>query len=422
MAIATNTQLIDPLLKKIHNPKVVKQFEQRRAVYNELMQGEGEDTNSLGTALQMYVRESPSNGWRPEAGRFPTPVAPEHVQARVRYTRYRRSMAVTDDVMAHMGKPELFIRKFSEWSALQTDSALKETNRQLYGVGTGEVAVRSATVDSGTTVTFRKVIGDSHGSRKILIGGRYQFFTAAGVQKVAGGATVSVCTAVSRPNKTATFDAIPTDLADGDILVYEDSFNNAIRGFKYHYSNGSEVYQTIPRDVYDVLKAVIVPAASQKISVALFSRLDHEMWYSVEDPDGVSGFYLSSPAQHYLYELLGHSMKRASMTDKTWDGGYKDVKYNDKRWLVDVDCDHDRIYKVPKEYLKKYQLQGFRVFDDDGKVLRLRPGFDSSGAGTHLGEWLVYYSMEVDLGCTCPAALGAITGLSFAGAPTGDLK
>lgn len=421
-SIPTNTQLIDPLLRKIHLPSVTKQFEQKATLYKEIFEGEGEDTNSLGTAIQMYVREGASNGFRDEAAQFPIPVAPEHVQARVRYVRYRRSKAVTDDVMAHFGKPELFIKKFSQWSSLETDSALKEINRQLYGPGTGEVAVRTTTADSGTTVTFRKIIGDPHGSRKILVNGRYQFFTAAGVQKVGGGSTVHVCSAVSRSAATATFDAIPNDLANGDILVYEGSFNKSVRGFRYHYSNGSEVYQTIPRDIYEALKAVIVPAGNLKISVALFSRLNMEMLFSTEDPEGKSGFFILAPAQHFLYELLGHSMKRATMQDKNWDGGYKSVSYNSHKLMIDVDCDADKIYWVPREYLKKFQLRKFGIFDDDGRVMRLRPGFTSGGVGTHIAEFLVYYAWDGDLGCTMPAALGAITGLPFTNAPVGDLK
>lgn len=435
MAIRINTQILDPILREVVMPDVPIQFQEKPKLYQWMMEGKGEEVNSRGTRIPMYIKPSASNGWRSEGAKLPMPVADEDVAARVRYTRYRRAIELTSDALIHMDSATNLVKGLAKRIARHTASAKKEINQQLYGPGTGEVAVvdtpltKTTVTVTNDTILFASTtaLGSTHGVRKILVGGRYHWFSAAGVQRT-GTTSLLTCVAISRSAHTATFDvAIPTDVVATDILVYEDSYNMSLRGLRYHVTAGSEVWQTLSRADYPDLRAVVVPANSAYISVALFSRLEHEMMYrSDADSDmGDDAIHISSPAQRYSYELLGHSMKRYGGLDTKFDGGFKEVSHNGRTWVIDVDCDHDKIYRLKKDALKKFELRKFGLLDDDGRILYRVPGFatdyNSTSTGTHFELWRAYLGMDCDIGSDHPSSLGVINSLAIANLPVGDI-
>lgn len=429
MAQTLTTQIIDPILKESVLPEVKTQFQEKKQLYSWIMMGQGEEITSKGCGIPAYVRPSASNGWRSEKDLFPTPVSDEDIRMRVRYTRYRRAFEISGDAFLHMDKPENLVKGLATRIARHTNSAMKEINQQLYGNGSGEVAtVASGGVDQGNNrLTFATTTagGSTHGARKVLVNGRYNLVDpATGTIRVNGGSSAFVLTAVSRdvPNARVTFDDVPSDAAAADILVYDGSYNKALRGLKYHVNDDSGIYQTISRGDYEVLRAVVIPGGGNQITIALMSKLDHEMLYRHENDDDGDMVYLMSPAQRYAYELLGHSIRDIDgVQERKYDGGFKEVSYNGKPFVIDVDCDHDKIYKLRKNTLKKFELREFGVIENEGKVLWDVPAFDNTGTGTHVDAWRIYFGMEADLGCDMPSGNGVINNLSILGLPIGNL-
>jgi len=429
MAQTLTTQILDPLLKESVLPEVKTQFQEKKALYQWLMTGQGEEITSKGCGIPAYVRQSASNGWRGEKGLYPVPVSDEDIRMRVRYTRYRRAFEMSGDAFLQLDSPQSLLKGLAARIARHTSSAMKEINQQLYGNGNGEVAtVASGGVDQGNnrlTFATTTAAGSTHGSRKVLVNGRFNLVDPATstTRKNGGGSTfVLTVASVDRPNARATFDDVPSDAAAGDILVYDDSYNRALRGLKYHVNDDSGLYQSISRGDYEMLRAVVIPGGGNQITIALMSKLDHEMLYRHENDDDGDMVYLMSPAQRYNYELLGHSLREIEgVQERKYDGGFKEVTYNGKPFVIDVDADHDKIYKLRKNSLKKFELREFGVVENDGKVLWDVPGFDATGTGSHVDAWRIYFAMEAELGCDMPSANGVINNLSFTNAPLGNL-
>lgn len=429
MAQTLTTQILDPLLKESVLPEIKTQFQEKKALYQWLMTGQGEEITSKGCGIPAYVRPSASNGWRGEKDLFPTPVSDEDIRMRVRYTRYRRAFEISGDAMQQLDSPQNLLKGLAARIARHTNSAMKEINQQLYGTGTGEVGVVATSgVNQGANrLTFATTTagGSTHGSRKVLVNGKYNMVDpATGTIRKNGGSSAFVltCVSVDRPNARATFDDVPSDAADADILVYDGSYNKALRGLKYHVNDDSGYYQTISRADYEMLRAVVINAGGSQITIALMSKLDHEMLFRNELDDDSDMVYLMSPAQRFGYELLGHAIREIDgVQERKYDGGFKEVSYNGKNFVIDVDCDHDRIYKLRKNTLKKFELREFSVIENEGKVLWDVPAFDNTGTGTHVDAWRIYFGMEAELGCDMPSGNGVITNLSITGLPLGQL-
>lgn len=422
MATRISTQLLDSLSEESIFPVLVQQHEEKANAFNEFMKGKGEKIGTKGCKITGYFVPSASNGWTEEGGDLPIPAADEDANMRVRYARYRRAIEITWDALEEMEEGKTLLKGVMARVARHSNSAFKELNRQIYGNGDGTVAIPVSS--SSTTVTFAnsRTAGYTHGSRKILKNGRYQFIDTATGAILSGGMTgnVATCTAFSRSAATATFNQVPNDMAtpitNGTCrLVYANSYNLALRGFLYHFSNGNEVYQTLLRSDYTDLRATVVDAGGSEITVALFLLLDKEMTFRVDDNDAGEGMYFCNPTQSYQYELLGHSAKRFTAKDKTLDLGYSKVAYNDKNFNEDVDCDFDKIYKVYKNAFKKFERTAFGPMKQGSGFWRDVPSFTagSEDTGTHKERVRGYLGWSGELGCTHPGMLGVIKNLEY---------
>ncbi len=421
MATRVSTQLLDSISDESVFPEIVDTFEQKASYFNEIMKGDGEDVSSKGCRIPAYLVPSASNGWSDEGGDLPIPVADEDAAMRVRFTRYRRAMEITWDALREMEKGKTLLKGVMGRVSRHSNSAFKELNRQMYGSGDGTVAIPLSL--ASLTITFANTTanGYTHGSRKILKNGRYQFISSTGAI-LAGGMSgnVCTCTAISRSGATATFDQVPNDLATAIgvgtcRLVYQNSYNRGLRGNLYHFSNGNEVYQTLSRQDYNDLRATVVDADTSDITVALFFELEQEMKFRTEDEDAGEKMWLCNPSQVYQYSLLGHSAKRFDGKEKTYDGAYKKYVIGGDVFTEDVDADYDKMYCVYKKAFRKFENRAFGPLREGSGFWRDVPAFTvgSEDTGTHKERVRGYLGWDGELGCIHPNWLGVIKNLGF---------
>lgn len=419
MATATTTQLLDSITEESVLKVVTPQFEQRAALWNKIMKGEGEDVGSRGCGIPMWLVPSASDGFTTEGSLLPIPAAEEHARARVRFIEYRSAIEFTWSALQELKRKGTLAGGLTEHMTRKYATCFKFLNQMLYG--NGDAAVGVATAVNSLVVTFASTTatGSTHGSRKFKVNGRYQFYNSSNTQITGGSVTVSVCTAVSRSGHTATFDALPSDLSSeisgGTVrAVPENSINKGPRGFAYHFSNGNEIWQTLSRSTYNDLRAVIVASPnSGSITVALFLKLNQEMKYRVDEGEA-SGkkAYVMAPEQISEYELLAHGLKRADMSEMSVDLGFTEHKYAGNTFYEDVDCDKDKIFIFYEQALKKFQRREFGLMNEGSGIWKDVPGF-TSGSGSHYQKSRAYVGWEGELGCVRPGLLGAITSLAY---------
>lgn len=432
MPATLSTLLLDPILREHVIPLMQKQFQERLGLYNWMMEGTGEEITSKGCKIPAYVQPPASNAWVGEGGTMPEPSSGIDIAMRVRYTRYRRSFQITGDALRQLNSADLVgsVKGLGGQFSRLTDSAQKAINQELYGSGSNVIAiVATSGVDAGNKrLTWTSSASTStFGAWKTLVGQTYNLINpATGLARVNGGpsAFVLVATAVDRPNRRTTFGTtgLPSDAADGDYLVWADSYNRGITGLATHVDDSATFYQGVSRSDYDALKALVIDAGGGPITNALFSRLDLEaMHYHEEDAEDFQ--YVMPVAQRFQYELLGHTIRTIEgIGPDKYDGGFKEVSYNGHNFVIDVDAPRDRIYKLRRSsFMKLLAPKGdFRVFDDDGLVLHLGTATNSSGNPSHADKYNIYFAMDGEFACNRPAVNSVIKNLSYSSTVIGE--
>lgn len=396
---------------EIVQPDIQKAFEERHPLYDILMEGKGQPTNSRdgGVRITAYVSPNPSNGALDEGAYLPTEGSPVDVEMRVAFRRKWKTGGVTGDVL-DLDDNNVITGIFRTYSKRDTESFKKEINQQLYQDGSGSKGIVSAVTSTGAGGVL-VINGDARGARQLIVGGRMQLFTSGGTQH-STGATTSVITAINLSTNAVTFDNVPTNAAVNDLVVYENSYGRDIHGLAYHDNDATGDYQglTNARTLYPGLRSTVSDASSGALSVSMIDVLltQMEVASSAENPNEPV-MMISHPAQQQAYRSLGYSLTRnvSATGNAKLDLGFPTVSHNGMPWKVDNDCPRDRIYFIRPSAIKKYVVKNPQLLDRGGNVLRQKPG-----TGTYADVWLWFLTAKFDLGSTMPNALGLIKNLA----------
>lgn len=414
-----NVAEAEVIMLEIVDSEIAKVFEEEAILWNLIDKGESKYTNSRGVRLVTHVEPNPGMSWYQEGGALPVGGTSRKVDMRVFYTRFAISGTLTGDAIdttSHDSMLEGLSSRIKE----DTTTGIKEFSQQLYEDGKGIKATISAvTTGAAGTATAGT---DAYGSRRILKGGLYNFYSSAGVQRTAGVSTSTV-TANNIGTGVITFDSVPTDAsASSDVIVYAGSYNKAIHGLPYHVNDDTGLYQGQSRATYPKLKAVVIDASSADLSVSLLDKLEMRTLYRTGASVSTDDFLMiSSPTQVHAYKSLGYNLKRFMANDK-FDGGYKTVEHNGHAWLMDIDCSDKDIYFLRTKTWAKYQVRPFGLLREDGKVLHMIPNVTStsSNANTSFAERYTYYiGGKCDIGCKMPQMNARLKNLSTTNLATG---
>jgi hypothetical protein len=390
---------------------VKKAFEERHPLYDILMEGKGEPTNSRdgGVRITAYVSPNPSNGALDEGAYLPTEGSPVDVEMRVAFKRKWKTGGVTGDVL-DLDNNNVITGIFRNYTKRDTESFKKEINQQLYGNGSGSKGIVSAVTSTGAGGVL-VINGDARGARQLIVGGRMQLFTSGGTAHATAAAT-SVITAINLSTNAVTFDLVPTNAAVNDLVVYENSFGRDITGLATHANDATGDYQglTNARTLYPGLRATVTDASSGALSVSMIDTLltNMEVASSADNPNETV-MMISHPAQQQAYRSLGYPLTRnvSAAGNAKLDLGFPSVAHNGMPWKVDNDCPRDRIYFIRPSALQKFVVKDPQLLDRGGNVLRQKPG-----TGTYADVWLWFLTAKFELGSTMPNALGLVKNLA----------
>lgn len=400
---------ISAVMKEFVNPVLQEQFEQSRTLYN--MWGEGgEPINERGTRFSSRVRENPSFGWYSESGAFPTPGKEKYIEQKVFVTRCASGFEFSGDFLSQVDNQENLIKGLTNVLSNYTDTAKKRINQALYGDGTGELGV-VVSRDSATAATFATTTanGSLFGVRKLIIDGEYHFYSSAGVARTAGGA-LAIVTARSQSAGTATFDStsdIPTDVVATDVIVFANSYNKAVLGLKKHINNDSGSYQGQSRSTYPELKGDLIDTNGSALTTALLNKAKYRLRYRTSEESAMNVTLLSAGTQYDLYSRIGFNFIRFNQQGGTFRQDFEKVQHGQSQWIIDVDCDEDRVYGLDMGTFKKHVLEPFGVLRADGLDMRM---YFSNGAGSD--KYTGWMGSKFNISCRKPNANFVLTELS----------
>lgn len=421
------TNRLDVLLKQNIAPDITKVFQQDVVLYDLIPTGTPDVIHNKGAEFVMYTDPETPPGWRGEGAAWPQGEPLTDLKGRVRYVRLMSTLSMTLDTYLHLTKlsDQEIIDDLSGRIQRHIDTDKIGVSYMFYGKGDGEVA-RVKTTPGGFTnfaVEFAESVADGNtfGVFKVFKNATYNWYSTAGVQRTTGTSSSKVT--ARNPGAippTATFDSIPTDVVATDRLFYNGDFNFAPYGLDYFFQTSGSV-QNLSLDSNVSLRATKVAAAGADINAAIISRMLYEGRYRIEGDVNMSGrIMLSAPSQRFGYELNGHPIRRAAMSDRVYDGGYDKVEYAGGDWTIDPWAPRDKIYTWTRGRIQRIDLYEYQQFDLEGiKEFLAWAGASTAGIGTHAGRVLLYFLWYGQNFCRWPNDLMYIEDLSLDGLPVG---
>lgn len=410
--MAYTTTTASTLMRQKLDPAIHMTFQQDDTTFAMFEEDvKSERVHGAGRDFVFDVGINASFGSLTEGANMPTVGSPSFVKGTLNYTRQWKSGEISVDILK-MGSDQDFIeRAVGENSApgpIQRDTRAfrKVLNEFIFETGNGAKAVIATGGISGTNITM----GGNFLARKIPVGMRAQFYTTGGTQRTGGSVTVSTVTAKS--GAVVTFDAVPSDIAATDLVVYENSYNRAPYGLGTYVTDASSTILTsINTATYTDLKASVVDAASADVSPGLMdqmvTKVANRCGYNIPANDFV---LVSHRAQQDKYRAQGYSLTRnvSASGNAKLDLGFPDVAHNGMRWKADIDCDPSDIWALRLKTWRIEYLEKPGIFEVGGDKLFLKPG-----SGIHAAALLYYIHAMYNLATVAPHMNGRIKSLAF---------
>lgn len=370
------TTLGSVLMKDRIEPVLRQSFQEEDNLFAAMMdEVPKEPTNPRGRRMSIRVQPNASYGSPTEGALMPIPGQPLDIEAIIKYLNQFKLGEFSGEIK-DLPTEDAIVSFMARNQKGDTQTFNHTQNVLLFGVGTGSHGVVTAT-NATTTATFDPATTDM-GSREILIGARMQFFTTAGVQRVGGAVTVSTVTANNKSTGVVTFDAVPSDLAATDVIVYENSYGRGTHGLPYHIDDANSTWLTVNRATYPDTKGIVHDAAVAALSAGMIdlAQLKVKKQSGVNIP--INDFVLvSHPAQKYNYRQLGYALTRVvnATGNMKIDLGFPEATHNGMRWKEDLDAAPSDLWglRFSTWAIEFVKLPGFYEFDD-GKRLIQKPG------------------------------------------------
>jgi hypothetical protein len=412
---------VQAAIKEIVYAEVIKQFQENINAFNLFMSESGERVNVRGVRIPLHVRPNASGGYFDEGGALPVVGRSRNSAFRIGYTRYAMGFGFTGDASKQVDSPENLVNGLSEYLARDEQTLRLNFAQDVYGDGTGEKARLVKSGGDGalsTTITTTATVsqGSTFGPTKLLIDGRYDFIYNGA--KISTGLTdTPVLQSKVNASLTATFDQVPSNtITDTEtvVIVREGSYNKAFRGLNYHVTSDTSMYQGVSRSDFPELNATVYDAAAAPMSYALLTTIKRASAYNM---DSVGQRKIIAPiTQCEAIELLGHSLKRLTNDEKVQKIGFDNFEVDGVAGVEDRWCPEDRMFWLDLGKFKKYELEPLRIWDDDGKVMRMETTTSGGGRKDSMVGWYIW---KGELACLSPRDQAVLKNLSVSGLSRG---
>lgn len=443
--MALNNTELSVVLEEINDRKVADTVN-RTAVLKNLLSGETGEINARGVNLYAKVTSNYAMKWFSEGGIYPVGGNSTRVKMTANYSRLAISSQLTRDVLEGADKKAI-INVISEEVMDDTITATQELSQQLYGDSYGVKAIVASSNGTGT-VTFRVGVGDltpdnsnvantygTFGLKKNavynFIGGSVRGGVASIGQVLDTGGTTEFTLSSITSGSVAVFNAEPTDdaLADGDMLVLDDSYGIAVNGLNYHIDSGTGTYQNVSRNTYSTLRCYVLNASNSALTVAMLYKIIFQAKYlRGQDIMDENYIILSSPAQVHAYALLADlstagyngSSAKTTLTDmpegKKLDFGFTMFEFAGLKWIEDPYAPAHQIFVILPSKFKIHEFKPLSpVLNGEGGFAPV-PAFTSAGVGAYSDNAVYTMTWKGQLVTNDPAKAGVkITNLATSG-------
>jgi hypothetical protein len=389
---AYTTTTAGPVLKEEFDKRVMPAISKRNTFFSWFIgRVEKGDINPRGYYFSVKTQRNQGYGSltsAQEGGLLPRAGAPVRRKVKADYRDHFISGELTGRVQDTETKAALFnLAKDAMSDAEESFTTFQDF--YLFGNGSGALGVTTTAYNGGTPtlLTFALAQATPYGSMMLQSGQRVQFHDPSSFAQRTGG-SVTVSTVVSKNVSTdvVTFDAVPTDVAIGDIVVIEDTVNRETQGLDYHVGNNGTTWLTdgetgvaINRAANPWTNANVIDASGAALSPDKLDTISVQT--SNQTGDGKTMFdavMVSHPVQQNQYRKLGYALNRYVPVEgkSKLDLGFAEVAHNGMPWRVSSHCQADRIYGLAMDSFKLLMVKNPQMYDFQGGPLIQKPGTD----------------------------------------------
>ncbi|MDE2098458.1 MAG: phage major capsid protein [Patescibacteria group bacterium] len=262
----------------------------------------------------------------------------------------------------------------------------RNRNRQLFGNGTGIMAVVNGAVSGAKVVTLKNLFNISGAAGQYNVA---QFFAAGQILAfvtVAGAIdAVGTIASVDVANNTVTLTA-NANITNGDYVCFvstatstaigDSSYNNEIMGLMGMIDDGTYVatYNSVVRSSYPTLNSSVLDLGGSGISRTLVQKL-WSLVDQVSDGKITCGFWHHTLRDDYaalLVEFKRFNDKDALVAQDGWKNGMNGddaLQFNGVPFIADRDCPYGTLFVFDETQFFRYVNEPGKWADEDGTVL-----------------------------------------------------
>lgn len=373
----------DPVLKEFYLP-LVRQILNNKVFLLTQVEQNSQDIEGRRAVLSINVTRNTGIGARAEYGTLPVAgnqgYAEERVTLKYNYGRIELSGPAIRSTQTDRGS---FVRAVQSETQGVTRDLRNDINRQLYGNGTGAIAVLAAAA-SGNTATMTTPTATQ--LRQVTVGMRIDIGTAANPTATATNRTI---TSVNTTAGTFVFDGAAVVITVGDFVTRVGSGGTGaaqkeITGLLAQVANTGILWNIDPSVVPDWKSYVDDPGgANRAVAEDMFIKAQQEV--GIQSAEEIN-LWISDAGVHRNVAKLLTSLKRFPVPVEL-HGGYTGLDMSSVSQADDgsstvvmryeKDCPGNTAFGLCTRRFQFYRMSDWEFMEEDGAVLSRVPNTDA---------------------------------------------
>ncbi len=408
--MALTRQTADAVLKEFYLEGI------RQILNNEVflltqVEQNSRDIEGRRAVLAINTGRNSGIGARAEYGTLPTAGQQGYAEERIALKYNYGRIELSGPVIASMGSDRgSFTRAVDSETKGVVRDLRNDVNRQLYGDGSGSIAVLGAAA-SGNTGTVTNPTPTQ--MRQLLVGSRIDIGTAANPTATASARTI---TSVNTTAGTFVFDGAAVAITAADRVTRAGSGGTGaaqkeFTGLTAQVNNTGTLWNVDPNVWPDWKSYVDDPGgAARAVSENMFIKASQEVNIACGEDINL---WITDPGVHRAVSALLTSLKRFPSSNEL-HGGYTALDMssvqqgrtgsNTVSMFYEKDCPTGVAFGLTTSRFQFYKMSDWEFMQEDGAVLNRVPNLDA-----YEGTLFLYAELATD-GRNAHAKLGSLQG------------
>lgn len=364
------------LCKEIYEPKLRKQLNDDAVTIKRITRSSDNISNEVGgryVTFPIKTRRNAGIGARNELEALPNAGQQGYNAARVglKYLYGRVQLSGQTIELVNTNTQAFVSALESELSGLKTDLA-KDQNRQVYGDGSGAIAVAETLTTNTNTFLAKDAMYAQLGMQIDIIDG-----TTLNNPSPTVKASNRQITGINTSTNTITFDGAVVSTAVNDIVVRNGNVNREWTGFNKIFKATGSLYNLDPAT--EPIWAAVVDA-NGGVNRALSEGLMISLADQVRANGGKTTAIFSNLGVRRAYFNLLVQQRQYTNT-KDFGGGFTGLSFTTDAgeipFMVDVDAPKNTLYFVNEDEFTVYRQADWEFMDRDGSMWSRISGYDA---------------------------------------------